>query len=1362
MTAPVNEHISGPIDQSGVPVGLQYEEQFIDPEAAVDDALRATHDAETANVDPPQDYEGVRTLGNHMLGLLAREDASERERLGARIILMNGTPTERKLLFVHDAFDTTRRVDGGQEDLTAAVREWDVSRSLVEIGDAPKSVREMVRRADRGEVITSKEFEAAVQETMIGLVPQLQGSECAELLRASRSEHGSFISRGIEDAQLLQELAVKLPETEDRLDQAVIAEATLWGADALKANNAPDDPITEAANRIQEQVTAQLDPQVAQVATDYEGKVSKYYLGQVINAAEEGVSLESYATIRELGSSAEFRAPRSEDSMDAATLSSVAGFAGPVGSERYRDVEEGVLKNVYSSDKVEVLSIAVRLQGNPELGLGADDLEQLGTLATMLRRLEPAERTKLEEELVSLAQEVNLSAALEVYQNEEEVGELLDVLRRGDTGALADLNAVLSSPAMVGMLKRGELTYYASADKNVKGMFTDEMYSAYDSLTQKRKVLVEALQDPDVEALCEDPVTRRAFGDWVSSAVNGNNYSENEHRLAYLKQIINVVQLEGARDALADITSNNPDILENISMTSIVGTGSQESVLEKMQCLARLPAGSVDVHLIASLGHQAEAFDKLAELQAYGALDYLGKDALLGGDTIRYVKWFLDDETGTLQEKMQVLNDAGLRTTMLELKDTFAGSFGPELFLSANVGEWRSRAAGLHVVTQSEDMQAVYGGQLMDESSKQSLAHTLITQEDVAGATERAGQLYHAEGQLLQDMAAIDKRLAAGVIGHWSKEGDSAYLESWHEAINHSPVFWQFISVQGAGYNLRGQIINGLAETGNPHDMTTSLTNMLTKQQPLWLLNMEIAKWAIKSEAYHDGMMVDQIPVSLPVSKNLRGDELDHALSSGEMLVPIRDMSVEEKRLWISAEGMTDDEVAAIHTVAFNDLQEDARQTALAYRLFETIETSRSERMRQQANERNADFAANGANVWHEGMLTHFTQYEGARASLINGNLAGEMVGLSSQADYFPYNVDFVAANGEVLQHQGHAERLNALAAKGFGPVALHYRREPGSFRHGEEFAVPDMYGGQHRLLFGGIPATEVSAMSVREPNLVAPLKRDLVRAGIYVPLLDNDGKLVFSPSEYQLMRDDGNYDQVRPEVVDGAFMREDSQAGSNEGAEMYIPAAHGEPERWYIKFAQDDDDHLWTEIVTDKLYEGIDPELVPETKAIIIDGRFARASKMVDAEGGVTNVGRNRGFILDSWVGGWDAVFNSGNLIPKGDTVALRIDNGNSLDFRARGSKKGTDNTQPFGPIVSELEFGDNNDELGRGMRQKYPGLTDDNIREQVALFREKATDEFIDVTIEGARRSRADREFLKRTLKARRDYILTYFADL
>jgi hypothetical protein len=1375
MTSFATEHSAEIAGQPGDGVGVPPGEHYMDPEAAVDEALRATHDAEFAPVEPPQGHEGIRTLGRHMLGLLEQEEATEHQRLGARLILMNGTSTERKLLFLYDTAEVLQRLNTGDVSLSELLNTWDMPRSLVELGDAPPAVRQLMRKAQRGDVVSREALEVAAESTFEEIAPHIPAHECVGFLRAARSAQGEPPFRHLQNTKLLRELEAKLPETNGLIDQAVLTEAILHGAHAVRANvryrydasrpqdqTARDEVIREA-DAISGKALAAVDPTILAVSKKHDGSLSAANLSDAINATEKGLGLEAYSTLNSLSPNFTYDFKANRDSLpDVDTLNRMADTAGLPGSDRYQQAEEILFKDVYSIQKLPLLATVAELQRDPRLAMGADGFEQLRTMAAVIKGAEPETQAQIKDELAALAEEIDLGSALQVYNSREDAEALLDVARRGDKAALADLKALLASPSIADMLKRGELTFYAGADQDAKTMFTEEIYSQQEWLSRKRQFLAEVAQNPRVIALCEEPATRRAFSGWVNSALNANNHSTFDEKHALLDQIMTVTELDGAKDALAAIIANNPDIVERISMTSIVGTGSPESVLEKLQLIAQLPPGSVDLRLIAGMGYHAQAFDQIAKLQSFGAMEYLGDGSIFRDHPVAYAEWFLNEETGSLREKALILNDPAVRQDIADLQDTFVAQLSPGLLTSAGVGEWHTLTRGLKRISQDEDLGTLYDDNIIDTNNRALLARTLANHEDIDGAIASVGQLYHTQKPLLDDIAAIDRALSSGVIVHWAKGGDQEYLESWRQALDDNPVFWKFISAQGAGYNLRGQIINGLTETDNPHEMAASLTSMFTKQQPLWLLNMEIAKWAIKEEAYHDGMMVSELPTSLPITKALQGEALDQMLASGVLLKPIKDMTVDEKRLWLDVTGLDDEAISNIHTVAFNKLQKDTQQTALAYRLFETIEISRSEHMRQQANNRNAAFALSGANVWHEGMLTHFTRHPGARASLINGNLAGEMIGLNSEADNYPYNVDFVAADSEVLLRQTHAERLSALASNGFGPIAMHYRREPGAFRYGEEFAVPNRYNGQHRLLFGGIPATEISAMSVRQTDLIAPLKRDLVRAGIYIPLLDNNGTLVFGPAEYQTMREDGNYDRVRPEVVDGAFMRENSQGGSNEGAEMFIPAANGEPESWYVKFAQDDDDHLWTELLTDQLYAGVDPTLVAETKAIIIDGRFARASKMVKPNGSVTNAGRNRGFILDAWVGGWDAVYNADNLIPQGPDAALRIDNGNALDYRARGLKKGTDDTEPFGSVVSELEFGGNNKDLGRGMRQKYPDLTDENIRGQLARFRERATDQLINTKVDGVRRSKADRAYLKGVLKARRDYILTYFSEL
>lgn len=80
----------------------------------------------------------------------------------------------------------------------------------------------------------------------------------------------------------------------------------------------------------------------------------------------------------------------------------------------------------------------------------------------------------------------------------------------------------------------------------------------------------------------------------------------------------------------------------------------------------------------------------------------------------------------------------------------------------------------------------------------------------------------------------------------------------------------------------------------------------------------------------------------------------------------------------------------------------------------------------------------------------------------------------------------------------------------------------------------------------------------------------------------------------------------------------------------------------------------------------------------------------------------------------------------------------------RAQGDRKPN-----FGSAVTELET----------MRNSYPGLTSGEISEQIVNLREVFTDEIIDQQVDGVRLGQQDRDFLKATLRDRRDYIISYF---
>ena len=155
------------------------------------------------------------------------------------------------------------------------------------------------------------------------------------------------------------------------------------------------------------------------------------------------------------------------------------------------------------------------------------------------------------------------------------------------------------------------------------------------------------------------------------------------------------------------------------------------------------------------------------------------------------------------------------------------------------------------------------------------------------------------------------------------------------------------------------------------------------------------------------------------------------------------------------------------------------------------------------------------------------------------------------------------------------------------------------------------------------------------------------------------------------------------------------------------------------------------------------------------IEGQIGKASEWLDADEGslpqAQYTSLNDGFVMDAWLGNWDIVRNPENVLTVEGTL-YRLDNGNALDIRAQGDRKPA---QLWTETVAELELGEGVNELGNGMRHMYPGLTADSFTQQVDRLVTVFTDDVIDQYVDSIRRSREDREQLKSTLKARRNYI-------
>ncbi|PID99602.1 hypothetical protein CSA80_00260 [Candidatus Saccharibacteria bacterium] len=575
-----------------------------------------------------------------------------------------------------------------------------------------------------------------------------------------------------------------------------------------------------------------------------------------------------------------------------------------------------------------------------------------------------------------------------------------------------------------------------------------------------------------------------------------------------------------------------------------------------------------------------------------------------------------------------------------------------------------------------------------------------------------------------------------------------------------------------SGLGVMGErMLSTCLSSDDPERMFTRTKNILGGgQKSLWWLNTQYADLLLGE--VHNGAATDYtvsgIPTALPVSSR---DELHD--NDTITFMPFADMTDEEKHLWIDPAALVENpSLLSASEVPFDSLKPDARSAFLAYRLFAAIALSRSPEEIDKASEANKSYAENRSPL-ELGDLVHATESaQNLRSILLSGILCGEAIGPASQKDIYPYNVDTVVVSPTVMEAENFAGRVRALKNGGHGSICIVLHRTPESTDFGKETK-----GGvivDHRLVFGAIPSTEINAIVLRAANseLQDAVIDSIVDHGMYVPVYDEEEKLLLSYEDYVQRREDGNYNAVQPEVVDGSFKLDDTQEGSNEGA-WYIVTSKTGRERWYVKYgdsSREASEHLWTEILADRFYAEVTPQLASETRAVIIDGRLARASKKVVANENpvvtekavvaekavVTEKAKNAGFIMDCLIGNWDAAYGKKNLIMDADGNAVRIDTGNSFDFRARGQQKETDS---FGETVQEVEFGANSQSLGGGMRRRYPGLTDDDIKQQVRDLRDKLPEERIDALAKSVRLSKAKRVMLAKTIKARRRYLIEKF---
>jgi hypothetical protein len=446
-------------------------------------------------------------------------------------------------------------------------------------------------------------------------------------------------------------------------------------------------------------------------------------------------------------------------------------------------------------------------------------------------------------------------------------------------------------------------------------------------------------------------------------------------------------------------------------------------------------------------------------------------------------------------------------------------------------------------------------------------------------------------------------------------------------------------------------------------------------------------------------------------------------------------------------------------TLPFSQLTGMYKRVVFRDYLRSTIETSRSEGARRLADERNREKALRPLEL-RPGDYIHGSAIDHIDSVFLSGNLPNEALGENAAIDSYPFHVDFsriqegaspdkqttkAKVMDSLSSHHGYGTG-GALGEK--GKLFYVYDRHDTSWEPGKEYGPSQ----KHALLFGGTPSTEIAGVILQYPDdTLARAKKAVLENGVYIPLYDMDGEVLFTPEEYDASRIDYNL-SVPVETWDFSLKTGD-QKGSNPGGEFTVPSETG-PRRYYVKYASaENSDHVWSEQLSDNLYRELGVP-VADTKVVKIEGGYAHASEILPLDNVNNREGLKHGFIADAWLSNWDASYNPENTASV-NSQTYRLDNGGSLLFHAKGKRK---EESIFNGEVKELRIGTNRERLGEGMRQEYAGLTEADIVAQVDVLERIMTDEVIDQKVDEVRLQAADRDYLKRVLKERRDYIVEF----
>lgn len=352
------------------------------------------------------------------------------------------------------------------------------------------------------------------------------------------------------------------------------------------------------------------------------------------------------------------------------------------------------------------------------------------------------------------------------------------------------------------------------------------------------------------------------------------------------------------------------------------------------------------------------------------------------------------------------------------------------------------------------------------------------------------------------------------------------WLDSMHDKFTNVPEgeIRDYLGSDPAAYEYRALFIRNIIADNAPELLTPELRVLIDPTQPMWRRCNAQASVLLRNQRANNlnTYAIEQMPTALP-----RGDRTEYVDEDNQVMKPVHDMSDDELALYVSPESIS--EIRERGSILFPELNQDAKTTILARRLFEVSVKSSDPTTKAHAEVRNRELEHGP--ILQEGDYVHATRTpEILEQVLSDGLRCGEAVmgNTRGQVNY-PFTVSYIEIGERHTAHETVAERLDSFNTAPYGAINLVLERDPEATDYGREMPLQSA----QRNIFGGTPSTEVKAIVMRDQ---APVKSydhvadeamiesvidKVVRHGMYIPVYRaSTGELILSSTQYDQLRE--------------------------------------------------------------------------------------------------------------------------------------------------------------------------------------------------------------------------------------------------